>query len=66
MPLLLPALQAGLALAAGLATWHFGALHAYERWLAVALAFGPFVILAVVIAVRRRQDAKQSDDSGPG
>jgi hypothetical protein len=38
---------------------HMGALHAYERWLTFALAFGPFVLLAVVYVVRRRQDAGQ-------
>lgn len=37
--------------------WHLGELHAYERWLAIALAFGPFLLLALVIVVRRRQDA---------
>jgi hypothetical protein len=36
---------------------HLGDLHPYEQALAVLLAFGPFAVLAVVIAVRRHQDA---------
>ena len=36
---------------------HFGALHPYELALTLLLAFGPFVVLAIVIAVRRRRDA---------
>lgn len=35
---------------------HMGALHPVEQALTVALAFGPFVVLGIVIAVRRRQD----------
>lgn len=34
-----------------------GALHPVEQLLTIVLAFGPFVLLGVVIAVRRRQDA---------
>ena len=41
---------------------HLGALHPAEKALTLALAFGPFVVLAVVIAVRRRADR---DDDGP-
>ena len=36
---------------------HMGALHPIEQYLTLALAFGPFVLLAVVMWVRRRQDA---------
>ncbi|MBU2075592.1 MAG: hypothetical protein KJ938_14255 [Actinobacteria bacterium] len=36
---------------------HLGALHPAEKGLTLLLAFGPFVVLAVVVAVRRRQDA---------
>jgi hypothetical protein len=36
--------------------WHFGALHPAEKPLAFALAIAPFVVLFVVIAIRRRQD----------
>ena len=35
---------------------HLGPLHPFELALTFLLAFGPFVVLAVVIAVRRRQD----------
>ena len=40
---------------------HLGTLHAYEQVLALVLAFGPFVVLAIVILVRRRQDAAEGD-----
>ena len=36
--------------------WHMGALHPIEQALTIALAFGPFVVLGIVVAVRRRQD----------
>jgi hypothetical protein len=36
---------------------HLGPLHPVEEALTYALAFGPFVLLAVVIWVRRRQDS---------
>ena len=35
---------------------HFGPLHPFELALTLLLAFGPFVLLAVVIVVRRRED----------
>jgi hypothetical protein len=35
---------------------HMGALHPVEQALTIALAFGPFVVLGIVVAVRRRQD----------
>lgn len=44
-----------------LALLHLGALHPIEKGLTLVLAFGPFVVLAVVIAVRRRQDAAEAD-----
>lgn len=40
-----------------LVVMHLGALHPAEKALTLALAFGPFLVLAVVVAVRRRQDA---------
>ncbi|WP_372726960.1 hypothetical protein [Nocardioides sp.] len=36
---------------------HMGALHPVEQLLVLLLAFGPFVVLGVLIAVRRGQDA---------
>jgi hypothetical protein len=35
---------------------HLGGLHPYEQWLVLAIAFGPFVVLGVVVWFRRRQD----------
>ncbi|WP_244931949.1 hypothetical protein [Nocardioides sp. W7] len=40
---------------------HLGALHPIEQALTIALAFGPFVVLGIVIAVRRRQDRTEED-----
>jgi hypothetical protein len=37
---------------------HLGALHPYEQALTLLLAFGPFVVLAVV-AVRRRGEGER-------
>ncbi|MCD4533911.1 hypothetical protein LRP67_07445 [Nocardioides sp. cx-169] len=38
---------------------HLGALHPVEQALTIALAFGPFVVLGIVIAVRRRHEAAE-------
>ncbi len=35
---------------------HMGSLHPYEQVLTLLLAFGPFVLLGVVVWHRRRQD----------
>jgi hypothetical protein len=35
---------------------HLGGLHPFEQVLTLLLAFGPFLLLGVLIAVRRRQD----------
>ena len=35
---------------------HFGSLHPYEQALTLLLAFGPFVVLGVVVWCRRRQE----------
>ena len=42
--------------------WHMGALHPVEEALTIVLAFGPFVVLGVVIAIRRRQDAREDEE----
>lgn len=39
---------------------HMGALHPHEKALTLALAFGPFVVLGAVVAVRRRQDEREA------
>jgi hypothetical protein len=36
--------------------WHVGSDHPAELALTLALAFGPFLVLAIVILVRRRVD----------
>jgi hypothetical protein len=38
--------------------WHMGALHPVEQALTLLLAFGPFVVLAVVVLLRRRSDQR--------
>lgn len=40
---------------------HMGALHPVEQVLTLVLAFGPFLVLAIVIAVRRRQEGSVSE-----
>jgi len=35
---------------------HLGSLHGYEQALTLVLAFGPFVLLGLVIWHRRRHD----------
>ena len=34
---------------------HLGQLHSYERWLVVVVAFGPFVVLGLVVRAARRR-----------
>jgi hypothetical protein len=36
---------------------HMGALHPAEKFLTLLLAFGPFVVLGSVVAMRRRHEA---------
>ena len=54
--------------------WHMGALHPFEQALTLLLAFGPFVVLGVVVWLRRREDdataheddaAVREDSDGP-
>jgi hypothetical protein len=47
---------------------HMGALHPYEKVLTLLLAFGPFAVLGLVIAVRRRHDLaeERADAQGTG
>lgn len=35
---------------------HLGALHPFEQALTLVLAFGPFVVLGIVVWLRRRED----------
>ena len=41
---------------------HLGALHPIETLLVVLLAFGPFVVLGVVVHLQRRRDSGSGDD----
>ncbi|MXG90535.1 hypothetical protein [Nocardioides flavescens] len=45
---------------------HLGALHPAEKALTLALAFGPFAILGLVIALRRRHEDEEPDEHEPG
>ncbi|MDN4160264.1 hypothetical protein [Nocardioides abyssi] len=40
---------------------HLGALHPMEQALTLLLAFGPFLVLGVVIVLRRRQEEQELD-----
>lgn len=44
---------------------HLGALHPAEQVATIVLAFGPFVVLGIVIAVRRRAEALEETDDRP-
>jgi hypothetical protein len=50
-------------LAAQVVAMHLGGLHPYEKVLTLLLAFGPFVVLFAVIALRRRHE-DESEDAG--
>ena len=45
---------------------HLGDLHAYETALLALLAFGPFVVLAVVVVMLRRRDADEDPEGTEG
>lgn len=42
---------------------HMGQLHPYENYLVLAIAFGPFLVLAVVVYFVRRRDLSDEDPS---
>ncbi|NYG60331.1 hypothetical protein BJ980_003254 [Nocardioides daedukensis] len=44
---------------ADLIALHMGQLHAYEQYLVFTLAFGPFVLLGIVVFFVRRRDLAQ-------
>ena len=46
--------------------WHMGALHPFEQALTLLLAFGPFVLLGVVVWWRRRADAAEESPTRSG
>ncbi len=41
--------------------WHLGAMHPFEQVLTLVLAFGPFLVLGIVIAIRRRMDRLEQE-----
>lgn len=46
---------------------HLGTLHPLEQALTIVLAFGPFVVLGIVIAFRRRAErAEEESDRTSG
>lgn len=45
---------------------HLGALHPVEQAVTAALAFGPFLILGVVIAVLRRREGREESGATGG
>lgn len=56
-----------MTIAAPFVPVHLGDLHAYETVLLAILAFGPFVVLAVVVYILRRRDlADEAADEGDG
>ncbi len=54
----------GRVSSAVLVPMHLGQLHAYETALLALLAFGPFVVLAVVVVVMRRRDVEDERRDG--
>ena len=44
---------------------HLGTLHPVEQALVLLLAFGPFVVLGVVVRHQRRRDAGQDEPPRP-
>ena len=53
------------SVAALLVPLHMGALHPAEKALTLVLAFGPFVLLGIVIVIRRRHDRLSEEDEHP-
>lgn len=44
---------------------HMGSLHPYEQALTLLLAFGPFVVLGLVVWRRRGEDARTVQEEDP-
>ncbi len=42
---------------------HMGAMHPYEQLLTLVLAVGPFVVLGLVVLVRRRADEREAAEA---
>lgn len=56
-----------LALLAAVAhvAMHLGKLHAWEQVLVYLLAFGPFIVLGIVVYVVRGRDLQDQEDERP-
>lgn len=52
-------------LVALLVAQHLGALHGYEKLLVLLIAFGPFVLLSLVVRYANRRNAEE-DEAGDG
>lgn len=48
-----------------LVLWHLGELHAIEKALVGLVAFGPFVVLAIVVYVVRKRDLAEEEAEQP-
>lgn len=57
-----PAWERIAAMIAPVPPLHLGSLHPFEQAMVYVLAFGPFVVLGVVMLVRRRQDRREGPD----
>ena len=44
---------------------HLGGLHPYEQALVLLLAFGPFLVLGVVVFLVRRRDLTDGEAAAP-
>lgn len=40
---------------------HFGSLHPVEKLLVAAIAFGPFIVLGIVVYVVRKRDIAEEE-----
>ncbi|RYB95103.1 hypothetical protein EUA93_12565 [Nocardioides oleivorans] len=45
--------------------WHLGPLHPVEQLLTIVLAFGPFVVLGIVVWRRQRSYAAEDARTAP-
>ncbi len=45
--------------------WHMGDLHPVETWLVLLVAFGPFVVIALLVRRDRRRHRDEEDQRSP-
>ena len=45
---------------------HLGALHGYEKLLVLLVAFGPFVLLSLVVRYANRRNAEEDEAAAEG